>query len=136
MRGASLAAVLAAAAALGGCGAASADLFEVRRSGDDAAANLRLVVNDGGTVTCDGGEPRALQGDQLLEARELARELEAQSALLIDLPPGPGAVLRYEVRTATGQVAFSDTSLGRPEPFDELTAFTKTVAEDVCGVER
>jgi hypothetical protein len=121
---------------LGGCGAESADLFDVRRSGADRNANVRLVVNDGGTASCNGGEPKALPGDQLLEARELARDLEAEAALSIDLPPGPNAVLRYAVRTSAGRVAFSDTSPGRPKSFDRLAGFSSKVIEDLCGIER
>jgi hypothetical protein len=130
--------VLAAAAALvlTGCGAESADLFAVQRSGGDANANVRLVVNDGGTVTCNRGEPRPLPGDELLQARELARDLQRQAELSIDLPPASNSILRYVVRTAAGRVAFSDTSAGRPKAFDRLAGFTKDVVEDVCGIER
>ncbi len=129
-------ALAALALAASGCGAPSADLFEVRRSGADRNANVRIVVNDGGTVSCNDAEPEALPGDDLLEARELARDLEAEATLSIELPPGPSAVLRYDVRTATGRVAFSDTSRGRPKAFDRLVGFTSRVVEDVCGIER
>lgn len=130
------AAVIVVALAPAGCGAGSADLFQVERKGKDPNANVDLVVNDGGTVTCNGGEPTALQGDGLLDARELARGLEKQAALSIELPPGRGATLRYVVRTSNGRVAFSDTSEGRPRVFDELVAFSADVIENVCGIER
>ena len=133
-----IALVAAAAAVLSGCagGTPSADLFEVNRSGEDPNANVRVLVSDGGTVTCNEQEPKGLPGKMLLEARDLARELEAQAALSIELAPGPNAVLRYEVRTASGRIAFSDTSRDRPPSFNRLAAFTKTVTEDVCGLER
>jgi hypothetical protein len=130
------AALVALALALSGCGAESADLFAVKRSGADRNANVRLVVNDGGTVTCNDQAPKALPGDELLEARDLARDLEKEATLSIDLPPGPDAVLRYDVRTSTGAVAFSDTSRGRPKSFIRLEGFTAKVIEDVCGIER
>jgi hypothetical protein len=120
---------------LTGCGTASPDLFEVRRSGEDRAANLTLVVSDGGTVTCNGQE-HALDADRLLTARELARELAEQAELGIELPPGPGAVLSYRVRMEAGTVSFSDTSRGNPRAFLRLAAFTKDVAERVCGIVR
>jgi hypothetical protein len=120
---------------LTGCGTASPDLFEVRRSGEDRAANLALVVSDGGTVTCNGQE-HALDADRLLTARELARELAEQAELGIELPPGPGAVLSYRVRMEAGTVSFSDTSRGNPRAFLRLAAFTKDVAERVCGIVR
>ena len=131
-----LPALLAAAAALSGCGADSADLFAVQRTGDDPNANVDLVVNDGGTMACNDGEPIALPGTRLLDARDLARRLEAQAALSIELPPGPRASLRYVVSLANGRVAFSDTSEGRPPVFNELVAFSADVIENVCKIER
>ena len=125
-----------AAFVLAGCGAESADLFEVRRSGDDANANVNLVVNDGGTAACNGGEPIALEGKQLLDARELARDLEKEAALSIELPPAENSILRYVVRTSNGRIAFSDTSAGRPHAFDRVAAFSKSVIEDVCKIQR
>jgi hypothetical protein len=133
MRGA--VAVLLATAALAGCGAESPDLFEVRRSGADRPANLTLVVSDGGTVTCNGTR-HTLDADRLLRARELERELSEQAELGLELPAGPGAVLSYRVRMEAGTIAFSDTSRGSPRSFLALAAFTKDVAEDVCGIDR
>jgi hypothetical protein len=129
-------ALLVATLLLAGCGGESADLFEVQRSGTDRNANVDLVVNDGGTVTCNRGKPIALPGRKLLDARELARGLEKQSSLSIELPRGPGSTLRYVVRTSAGRVSFFDTSPHRPHVFDELVVFTKDVIEDVCKIER
>jgi hypothetical protein len=128
--------ILALAALLvAGCGTASPDLFEVRRSGEDRAANLTMVVNDGGRVTCNGHE-HELDADRLLRARELSRELAEPAELGIELPPGPRANLSYRVRMEAGTVAFSDTSRGNPPAFNRLAAFTKDVAERVCGIVR
>ena len=118
-----------------GCGTASPDLFEVKRSGEDRAANLTMVVNDGGRVSCNGRE-HELDADRLLTARELRRELAKPAELGIELPPGPNPVLSYRVRLEAGSVAFSDTSKGNPEEFLKLAAFTKDVAERVCGIVR
>src|SRR5689334_7293988 len=129
--------VLAALAlALGGCGYAQPDLFEVQRSGADRNANVRLVVNDGGTVTCDKRKPVALPGKELLTARDLARKLEKEASLSIDLPPARNSTLRYKVVTQSGSVAFSDTSAGKPHAFDRLMQFSKDVIEGVCKIER
>jgi len=128
-------AVLLAAVALGGCGTASPDLFEVRRSGPDRPANLTLVVSDGGHVTCNGHE-HALDPDRLLRARELERALSQQAEVGLELPRGPRADLSYRVRMEAGTVAFSDTSRGSPQSFYQLAAFTKDVSERVCGIVR
>lgn len=128
--------LLGCAAALAGCGGPSYDLFAVERSGADREANLRLVVNDGGQVTCNESITKAMDAQQLLDARELARDLGALAQLGIDLPPGPDTVLRYEVDTSNGPIAFSDSSLDRPPAADRLVAFVSQIAEDVCGIER
>jgi hypothetical protein len=125
------AAVLAAA----GCGSPSPDLFVVERSGPDPAANLTMLVSDGGSVTCNGKQ-HALDAARLLRARELTRELSKQAELGLELPPGPHANLSYRVRLEAGTVAFSDTSRGNPHAFYALAAFTKDVSERVCGIVR
>lgn len=130
-----LAAVLLLAA-LAGCGQAPPDLFEVRRSGRDAGANVRLVVSDGGSVSCNGREDVALDAERLLAARRLARDLAEPASLGLELPAGDGATLRYRARLELGSVAFSDRSPQRPPSFDRLVAFTSDVAENVCRIER
>jgi hypothetical protein len=135
MRKALAACAACASLALAGCGTQPPDLFEVRRSGADRNANLTLVVNDGGRVACNGAE-HPLDADRLLRARELVRELAPQARLHLELPTGPGSQLAYRVRMEAGTVAFSDTSRDNPQSFLALAAFTKDVAERICGIER
>ena len=125
----------AAALALAGCGTPSPDLFEVKRSGADRNANVTVVVNDGGSVSCNGVS-HELDADRLLRARELVRELRPQAELNLELPKGPRSQLSYRVRTEAGTVAFSDTSRGNPKSFLAVAAFTTDVTERLCGLER
>ena len=127
--------MLIATVLLAGCGTPPPDLFEVQRTGPDRNANVTVVVNDGGSVTCNGAE-HELGADQLLRARQLLRDLQPQAELHLDLPPGPGAELSYRARMEAGNVAFSDTSRNNPQSFLALAAFTKDVTEDVCGLAR
>ena len=126
---------LALALAAAGCGTPPPDLFEVERTGEDRNANVDVVVNDGGSVSCNGKE-HPLEADLLLRARQILRDLQPQAELHLELPPGPRSQLRYTARMEAGTVAFSDTSRSNPKPFLALAAFTKDVAEDVCGIER
>src|SRR5689334_2545725 len=128
-------AVLLAALLVTGCGSPSADLFLVKRSGADKNANLTLLVSDDGTVTCNGAK-HEIPNEKLLDARKLTRELSPQAELHLALPPRPGTVLSYKVRMEAGTVTFSDTSRPLPSEFTELELFTKSVAEDVCGLAR
>jgi starvation-inducible outer membrane lipoprotein len=120
---------------LAGCGSPSPDLFEVHRSGADRNANLTLLVSDDGTVACNGTE-RRIDGDLLLRARELTRQLSEQAELNLTLPAGPNTVLSYQARMEAGTISFSDTSRPLPRSFAALTSFTSDVAEDVCGIAR
>jgi hypothetical protein len=123
------------ALALAGCGSPPADLFSVDRSGKDRNANLRMIVSDGGSVTCNGKQ-HPLDADRLLTARQLQRDLVPQAELGLELPPGPRSQLSYRAAMEQGTVAFSDTSASVPETFLRLAAFTKDVAERVCDIER
>jgi hypothetical protein len=128
-------ALVLVAVVLGGCGSPSPDLFEVIRTGADRNANVDMVVNDGGHVTCNGKE-HAISSDQLLKARALLRAMQPQAELNLQLPKGPGSELSYRVRMEAGEVSFSDTSRGNPSSFFRVAAFTKDVTEGVCGLER
>ena len=120
---------------LAGCGGPAGDLFEVKRSGADKAANLTLVVSDDGFVTCNGAK-KTLPPDLLLRARQLTRDMSPQAELNLTLPAGRGTVLTYTARMAAGTITFSDSSRPLPQSFTELTVYTKDVAEQVCGVTR
>lgn len=133
-------ATFAAAAAtltFAGCGSQPPDLFVVQRSGQGAGARLSLVVSDGGTVRCNGGEARDLPSADLLEARDIARTLDE------DLrkgrpgpPPGVRPIFRYRVRLPRGSVAFDDTSRPLPVVAQQLQALTRRSAKGVCGLAR
>jgi hypothetical protein len=124
------------AAALAACGTPSADLFVVTRTGSIPGASLSMLVGDGGTVRCNGGDERSLGDQRLLTARELARDLGKPAKRALSLAPGPGSIMRYRVRTEHGTVAFSDTSKGQPAVFFRMAAFTREVAQNVCGLPR
>jgi hypothetical protein len=134
VRPAALAGLLAAAL-LAGCGSAPADLFVVTRSGADRNANVTMRVSDGGSVTCNGVK-HPLSADELLTARQLARDLAPQAELSLQLPAPKGTLLSYRVRLEQGTVAFGDRSRDMPQSFNRLAAFTKDVTEGVCGIIR
>jgi hypothetical protein len=121
--------------ALVACGTPSHDLFVVTRSGDLPGARLELLVSDGGTATCNG-ERHDLTSEQLIEAREIERDLEEPGSRGLALPPRAGSQLTYSVRLETGTVRFSDNSQGQPAAFFRLAAFVRATAKGVCGLRR
>lgn len=121
--------------ALAACGSPSADLFTVERTGKGAGAKLSLVVSDDGTVRCGRGSPPVPLGAQpLLDARELARDLEKQAALGLELKAGreEDTTFSYVADLEAGRIAFADSSRGIPPTYQRLAAFTRRVAKDVC----
>ncbi len=130
-----LPALLALVAALAACGTPSADLFVVERAGSLPDAELELVVGDGGAVECDG-EERSISSDRLLEARELARDLEPLLARGTRLPGGRRALLRFRVLGEGGEVRFADVTAARDPVLARVLAFTRAVAKEACGLAR
>ena len=118
-----------------GCGTPSADLFVVERSGDLPGAKLDLVVGDGTTVRCDGRE-REMTSQQLLDARDLAKDLLPLLDKGITLPPGEQSLLRFKVIGDPGSVEFSDSSPGLRPEFARVIALTRELAKQSCGLPR
>ena len=133
-----------AALLLAGCGGGPpADLFVVTRSGEVEGARLVLRVTDDGQVSCNGGALVAVASADLIDARQLRRELEGEEEGEtgpadegLSLRPGPMAVFRYVVRGQDGTVSFSDTSAGQPQTFRELAGLTRRLAKGPCGLDR
>jgi hypothetical protein len=128
-------AVLAAAAALQGCGTAGADLLVAQRSGSIPGARLALRVIDDGQVACNG-TTHPLPSADLIAAREVVRALAAHARRHVSLPAGHPTILRFRIRTADGAVAFSDTSARQPEAFYRAAQLIRTIAKGACGLKR
>jgi hypothetical protein len=130
-----LALLLAASASLAGCGNRTApDLFVLTRAGSVPGANLRLRVSDDGLVRCNGGARQRMSDPLLLDAREIARELNDLAPRT--LAPGPRSVLRYRLRLQDGTVTFSDSSRRQTREMFLTQEFTRRVAKSVCGLAR
>lgn len=144
------AAAVVAALLLGACGTESADLFVVERTGTIPGARLTLRVQDGGEVTCNGRSAGMMSSDQLIDAREIVRELgggavDRQNDKTSDsgpldrdlvLPPARNSILRYTLRAEEGTVAFSDTSRGQPPSFYKAAKLVRDLAKGVCKLPR
>ncbi|MDX6670515.1 MAG: hypothetical protein QOI91_878, partial [Solirubrobacteraceae bacterium] len=131
--GAGVAVLLVAFAA--GCGNRHApDLFVLERSGSVPGARLELRVRDDGQVSCNGAARRRLPDQLLLDAREIARELNGVAPRA--LAPGARSVLSYRLRLEKGTVRFSDSSRGQARAMLMVQDFTRQVARRVCGLPR
>jgi hypothetical protein len=124
-----------AAAVVAGCGlnVQSADLFMLTRTGQ--GKSLTLLVNDSGTISCNGGKAKSLPDPLLLDARDLADDLnkDAQNKLQVP-PPAADSVFSYKIKLEHGTVSFSDTAArGHPE-LARAELFAVQAAQGPCGL--
>lgn len=129
------AAVAAAAATLAACGTPGADLLVVHRSGSVPGARLTIRVVDDGQVVCNG-RTHPLPSEQLIDARELVRDLARPAKAGRSLPAGHPSILRFRIRTEDGTVAFSDTSPNQPPAFYRAAQLVRAIAQRACGLPR
>ena len=135
-RAAALALALAVATAGAGCGGAYSDLLAVQRTGALPDARVDFVINDGGTVRCDGGDERQLPSKLLLEARDIVRALSGRFEERTAFPRSPRALLRFRAETADGELAFSDVDGGRDPDLGRLVLLVRRTAQQMCGKAR
>jgi hypothetical protein len=129
------AAVVALVLALGACGTPSPDLFVVHRSGTVPGAKLDLLVSDT-TARCNAGASRPLSSGQILEARDITKNLLELQRGVAALPPAPPAqIFRFSVRSEAGTLRYGDTTQ-RPPVLPRLTRFVRDVAIGLCGLQR
>jgi len=127
--------VLLVAALVTGCGfeVEEPDLFLVTRTGAQGH-KLSLLVNDGGTISCDGGKPKNLPDPLLLQARDLASNLNDDVSAKLRLPASARSVYTYTVKVQNGTMSFPDTAgLSRKE-LSDLELFVVQAAANPCGL--
>jgi hypothetical protein len=131
-------AVVLLALLVAGCagGTPSADLFAVDRTGRVPDGKLRLIVSDGGGVTCNGRAGSRMTDQQLLDARDIARDLETPAKDGLRLRPAGQSILQYRVHTGDGTLSFADDSRGKPPVLNRLVLFVRQLAKQRCGLKR
>ncbi|HEY1522202.1 MAG TPA: hypothetical protein VGF70_04245 [Solirubrobacteraceae bacterium] len=127
---------LAVVLTLVGCGESikGADLFLLTRrpSGQHRGAQLALLVNDSGTISCNGGRAKPLADPLLLQARDLATALDGDAGLRI-LPP-PNSVFHYYIVLPYGSVSFPDTAAAHHPLLAQVLQFSLRASQQACGL--
>jgi hypothetical protein len=127
-------AVLGAAGLIGGCGfdVQSPDLFLLSRTGQGRA--LTLLVNDGGTIRCDGGRARKLADPLLLRARDLAARLDTDAKRRLAIPVPPNSAFHYTIKLQDGTISFPDTASAAHPELAQAELLAVQVAQQACGL--
>ena len=126
------AAVLALALLAAGCGGGSGDLLAIDVTGGPANRDQRIVVQDNGQASCNGGAQSDIGSDALIEARDLERELKdpAENADSFMGERTRGAV--YVARTNDGTVRWREGTRGLPEVLPRVQLFALQQSRELC----
>jgi hypothetical protein len=129
-----LLACAAVAALVSGCGfdVASPDLFLLTRTGEGKP--LGLLVNDAGTIRCDGGRARKLSDPLLLRARDIATSLAVDAKRNLRIPASQKSTFHYTVKLQDGTISFPDTAAARHSELAQLELFVVQAAQQACGL--
>lgn len=116
--------------AIGGCGLQikGADLFLITRRGH--GPELALLVNDSGTISCNGGSPKPLADRLLIQARDLAPQLDSVANLRLPVPHN--SVFHYYVILPYGSVSFPDTAARRHPLLGQVEQFALEASQQAC----
>jgi hypothetical protein len=124
----------AVVALVSGCGfdVASPDLFLLTRTGEGKP--LGLLVNDAGTIRCDGGRARKLSDPLLLRARDIATSLAEDAKRKLGIPASQKSAFHYTVKLQDGTISFPDTAAARHPELAQLELFAVQAAQQACGL--
>jgi hypothetical protein len=128
-------AVLAAAVAalLTGCFEVhSADLFLLTRTGQ--GSRLTMLVNDGGTIRCNGGKAKPISDSSLITARDLSDNLATDAQNNLTIPDSPGSVYYFRIRLEQGTVSFPDRAAASRKVLGQAELFAAQTAQRDCGL--
>ncbi|HET9104373.1 MAG TPA: hypothetical protein VFN55_13545 [Solirubrobacteraceae bacterium] len=117
-----------------GCGfnVRSADVFLITRTGQ--GTRLTVLVNDGGTVSCNGAKPKPISDPDLITARDLAQNLAGDAQRNLRLGSGPGTIFTYRVSVQQGTVVFGDHDTAHHPILAQTELFTAQLAQRACNL--
>ncbi|MGZ4178792.1 MAG: hypothetical protein ACXVUX_21485 [Solirubrobacteraceae bacterium] len=129
--GGALAPVLAVM--LAGCfDVQSPDLFLLTRTGQ--RSKLTLLLNDGGTIRCNGGKAKPVSNTTLITARDLSGNLATDAQNKLTIPKAPGSVYYFTIKLQQGTVSFPDRAAAGRKVLAQAELFAAQTAQQDCGL--
>jgi TATA-box binding protein (TBP) (component of TFIID and TFIIIB) len=119
---------------LAGCGlnVQSADLFLLTRTGQ--GSKLTLLVNDSGTIRCNGAKAKMISDALLIQARDLSDNLGTDASHNLYLKAVPGTVFSYRISLQQGVIRFSDRDTEHHPELSRAELFAAQAAQQACGL--
>jgi hypothetical protein len=132
VRGAAVAVALALA--VSGCGleVQLPDLFLVTRVGE--GQRLTMLVNDSGTIRCNDQKTKPLADSLLIDARDLADNLDNDAKANLRIAAGPHSVYQYTIHLQDGTISFPDTAAAKHRELSQAELFILQAAAQACGI--
>ena len=129
-----VAALALVAMALAGCGlnVQSPDLFVLTRTGE--GHTLTLLINDGGTIRCNGAKAKPINDTTLINARDLSDNLANDAGQHLTIPPAAGQVYYFRIRLQQGTVSFPDRAAHTQKVLAQAALFATQTAVTDCGL--
>ena len=118
--------------ALAACGfeVQAPDDFLMTRTGQ--GPKVTFLVNDAGTIRCDGGRQRPITSALLISARALVTSLQGDAQKHLNLPQASNSVYRYTVRMQLGTISFPDTAAARHHELAGVEQFALQALAGPC----
>jgi hypothetical protein len=124
---------LAVLALLAGCGGSSGDLIAFEVSGGFQGGTTTISVTEDGRGSCDQGPLQAIEGQTLLEARDLHRALGPLAASAREFgEPGPDQ-RQYVVRMQEGSVSWPEGGRDLPPELGRAVVLERSLEQQLCG---
>jgi hypothetical protein len=125
--------VVAASLLAAGCGlnVSSPDLFLLTRTGQ--GRTLTLLVNDSGTIRCNGQPARTLADRVLLQARDLATSLDNDAKKGLHIAAGANSVYSYKIKLQDGTISFPDTAAAAHHELAQAELFAVQAVQGPCA---
>ncbi len=124
---------VAVAVLLAGCfDVQSPDLFLLTRSGQ--GPKLTLLVNDGGTIRCNGAKAKPISNHALITARDLSDNLVTDAQNHLTIPRTPGSVYYFTIKLQQGTISFPDHAAASRNLLAQAELFAAQAAQQECGL--
>ena len=95
---------------------------------------LTLLVNDGGTIRCDGAKAKPISDNALITARDLADNLVTDAQNKLTIPRAPGSVYYFTIKLQQGTISFPDRAAATRKVLAQAELFAAQAAQQECRV--